>query len=454
MEIKQIKINHMHNPIGFELTDLFINCTIHAENYPEDLEKKLIITTNDQKVFESGWLPAKDLIFKPVFKLKPKTRYNVDYELKTANEIISKEAFFETGLMTGFKNSAWIGTDDSSIHGLDLIKQINFPKEISQGRIYVSGLGLYEVYIDDKKIGSEYLAPGFTNYNYYVQIATHDITEFIQAPGVHTIRISLADGWYRGKLGIKEHGGKENQYGNALMANAQIDYLDNSGVEHTLGTDESWHAESSQVAHSGIYYGEDFDETLVASSINLQQLSDYPVDFVSISYYMSTAIEVTGITKEQVAGNLMGGVKNPFLKASAWDWQIDPTGLRIGLDELYDRYQKPIFVVENGLGAKDEIASDGKIYDDYRIDYLKSHIEAIGAAIKDGADIMGYTPWGCIDLVSASTGEMSKRYGMIYVDLDDQGQGSLNRKKKKSFEWYKQVINTNGRVLTKDNLKY
>lgn len=273
LEIKQVKINHMHNPIGFELDDLFINCTVDAKSYPKNLEKKLTITTNNQKVFESEWQSAENLVFKPIFKLEAKTRYNVNYELKTNNKIISKEAFFETGLMTGFKNSHWIGSDDPSIHGLDLIKQINFPKEISQGRIYVSGLGLYEVYIDDKKVGSEYLAPGFTNYNYYIQIATHDITEFIQTPGVHTVRISLGDGWYRGKLGIKEHGGKANQYGNALMANAQIDYLDNSGVEHTVGTDESWQAKSSQVAHSGIYYGEDFDQTLLANSVQLKQFS-------------------------------------------------------------------------------------------------------------------------------------------------------------------------------------
>lgn len=193
---------------------------------------------------------------------------------------------------------------------------------------------------------------------------------------------------------------------------------------------------------------------LEITETDLQQLKKYPVDFVSISYYMSTAIEITGITTQQVAGNLMGGVKNPFLEVNDWDWQIDPTGLRIALDELYDRYQKPIFVVENGLGAKDKVDANGKVYDDYRIDYLRSHIEAIGAAIADGAEVMGYTPWGCIDLVSASTGEMSKRYGMIYVDLDDKEHGTLNRKKKKSFEWYKQVINTNGRVLSADNLKY
>jgi len=190
------------------------------------------------------------------------------------------------------------------------------------------------------------------------------------------------------------------------------------------------------------------------TSDDLSSLKKYPVDFISISYYMSTAVEVTGITDETVAGNLMGGVKNPFLKVSDWDWQIDPTGLRIALDELYDRYQKPIFVVENGLGAKDKIEANGKIYDEYRIDYLRSHIEAIGEAISDGAKVIGYTPWGCIDLVSASTGEMSKRYGMIYVDLDDDGKGTLRRSKKESFYWYKQVIGTNGRYLSSSNLKY
>lgn len=195
-------------------------------------------------------------------------------------------------------------------------------------------------------------------------------------------------------------------------------------------------------------------DDLDITSADLAMIKAYPVDFVSISYYMSTAIEVTGLTDETVAGNLMGGVKNPFLKVSDWDWQIDPTGLRIALDELYDRYQKPIFVVENGLGAKDKIESNGKIYDEYRIDYLRSHIKAIGEAISDGAKVIGYTPWGCIDLVSASTGEMSKRYGMIYVDLDDNGKGTLRRSKKESFYWYKQVIGTNGRYLESSNLKY
>ena len=188
-------------------------------------------------------------------------------------------------------------------------------------------------------------------------------------------------------------------------------------------------------------------EDLDITKEDLDLLKAYPVDYVGFSYYMSSAVTVTGDESDTVAGNLLGGVRNPFLKASEWDWQIDPVGLRIALNELYNRYQKPVFVVENGLGVVDEITAEGQIIDDYRIDYLRAHIEQMAKAIEDGVDLMGYTPWGCIDLVSASTGEMSKRYGFIYVDLDDKIEGSGKRMKKKSFDWYKQVIATNGADL-------
>ena len=188
-------------------------------------------------------------------------------------------------------------------------------------------------------------------------------------------------------------------------------------------------------------------EDLDITKEDLDLLKAYPVDYIGFSYYMSSAVTVTGDESDTVAGNLLGGVRNPFLKASEWGWQIDPVGLRIALNELYNRYQKPVFVVENGLGAVDEITAEGQIIDDYRIDYLRAHIEQMAKAIEDGVDLMGYTPWGCIDLVSASTGEMSKRYGFIYVDLDDKIEGSGKRMKKKSFDWYKQVIATNGADL-------
>ncbi|MBA1392853.1 glycosyl hydrolase family protein, partial [Lactobacillus sp. XV13L] len=179
----------------------------------------------------------------------------------------------------------------------------------------------------------------------------------------------------------------------------------------------------------------------------LTLLAKYPVDYIGFSYYMSTVIDVTRKEQETVNGNLIGGVKNPFLKTSDWGWQIDPMGLRIALNELYDRYEKPLFIVENGLGAIDKPDENNYVADDYRIDYLRQHIKTISAAIDDGVDVMGYTPWGCIDLVSASTGEMSKRYGFIYVDVDDEGHGTFKRYKKKSFDWYKKVIATNGADL-------
>ena len=143
-------------------------------------------------------------------------------------------------------------------------------------------------------------------------------------------------------------------------------------------------------------------------------------------------------------GNLSGGFKNPYLEASDWGWQIDPKGLRYTLNEIYGRYGIPVMVVENGLGARDTLEPDGTVHDSYRIDYLRKHIQQMAEAVKDGVDLMGYTPWGCIDLVSASTGEMAKRYGFIYVKKYDDGTGDYSRLRKDSFYWYKKVIASNG----------
>ncbi|MGJ7911931.1 glycoside hydrolase family 1 protein [Neobacillus sp. LXY-1] len=180
---------------------------------------------------------------------------------------------------------------------------------------------------------------------------------------------------------------------------------------------------------------------------DLQLIKENPVDYIGFSYYMSRTEKKQKNEVESSSGNIIGGVKNPFLKSSSWGWEIDPTGLRVSLNNLYNRYRVPLFIVENGLGAYDKVETDGSIIDDYRIDYLRDHIEAMGEAIKDGVDLMGYTPWGCIDLVSASTGELSKRYGFIYVDKHDDGSGTLERSRKKSFYWYKDVIATNGETL-------
>jgi 6-phospho-beta-glucosidase len=180
---------------------------------------------------------------------------------------------------------------------------------------------------------------------------------------------------------------------------------------------------------------------------DLELIKNGTVDFISFSYYMSRTDKKIKTPEEIGQGNLIGGVKNPFLKASDWGWEIDPVGLRIALNELYNRYQVPLFVVENGLGAYDKVEEDGSINDDYRINYLREHIRAMGEAVDDGVELMGYTSWGCIDLVSASSGEMSKRYGFIYVDKHDDGSGTLERSRKKSFYWYKNVIATNGAEL-------
>ena len=167
------------------------------------------------------------------------------------------------------------------------------------------------------------------------------------------------------------------------------------------------------------------------------------VDFFSFSYYCSRCASADEKVKQE-AGNMMMGAKNPYLPTSEWGWTIDPKGLRYLLNEIYTRYEIPIMIVENGLGAVDEIAQDGSIHDTYRIEYLREHILQMREAIADGVDLIGYTPWGCIDLVSASTGEMKKRYGFVYVDKNDDGTGTMTRKKKDSFAWYKRCIETNG----------
>ncbi len=171
------------------------------------------------------------------------------------------------------------------------------------------------------------------------------------------------------------------------------------------------------------------------------------VDYIGFSYYNSGVVT----TREDAKATLGNGVKmaeNPYLQESEWKWPIDPIGLRISLNILWDRYQKPLFIVENGLGAKDEVETDGSIHDDYRIAYMRDHIMEMKKAVEeDGVDLMGYTPWGCIDLVSAGTGEMKKRYGMVYVDMDDEGNGSLKRLKKDSFYWYQKVISSHGEDL-------
>lgn len=186
--------------------------------------------------------------------------------------------------------------------------------------------------------------------------------------------------------------------------------------------------------------------TLEIKENDLDILKKGTVDFYTFSYYYTNCITVQK-NAESTMGNLVSGIKNPYLKASSWGWQIDADGLRYVLNELYNRYQIPLMIVENGLGACDVLENNCSIHDPYRIEYLKEHILAMKEAIKDGVELIGYTPWGCIDLVSASTGEMKKRYGFVYVDADDYGNGTFDRYRKDSFFWYKKVIASNGEDL-------
>lgn len=180
-------------------------------------------------------------------------------------------------------------------------------------------------------------------------------------------------------------------------------------------------------------------------------LAQNTVDFLSFSYYMSVTQAYDFENYQSGQGNILGGLTNPHLTTSEWGWQIDPIGLRLVLNQYYERYQIPLFIVENGLGAKDQLIEtldgDYTVEDDYRIDYMNQHLVQVAKAIEDGVEIMGYTSWGCIDCVSMSTAQLSKRYGLIYVDRNDDGTGSLQRYKKKSFSWYQKVIRTNGQSL-------
>ena len=177
-------------------------------------------------------------------------------------------------------------------------------------------------------------------------------------------------------------------------------------------------------------------------------LKENTVDYIGFSYYSSRLIGVSEEARKNVVdGNAVTTLRNPYLDITAWGRQIDPVGLRVTMNDLYDRYQKPLFIVENGLGCADAVEADGSIRDDYRIDYTRRHIEQMKEAMDDGVECMGYLPWGTIDLVSAGGGEMKKRYGFIYVDLDDEGKGTGKRMPKKSYGWYKNVIVTNGEKL-------
>ncbi len=191
---------------------------------------------------------------------------------------------------------------------------------------------------------------------------------------------------------------------------------------------------------------DEYQVDLDMTATDLEILKAGTVNWYTFSYYMSTAITTHEITSA-VGGNFSIGARNPYLQYSEWEWADDPDGLQYYLELMNDRYHLPLMIVENGLGAKDQLTADGQIHDQYRISYMRKHIQAMATAIQHGVNLIGYTSWGCIDLVSAGTGQMSKRYGLIYVDRQDDGSGTLARIPKDSFYWYQRVIASNGQAL-------
>ncbi|WP_239257024.1 family 78 glycoside hydrolase catalytic domain [Listeria ilorinensis] len=260
MKFKKIEINHMENPLGYKFDSLFISGILEASCYPSDLQKMLLIYDHQELVFQSDWEKADDLVFEPDLVLQPRTRYRVQMQLKYGEKHLEKETWFETGVLDSATRAKWIGPENNDWHGIELFKSIHLPHGVKKARLYITGLGVYECFLDDEKIGDEYLAPGFTNYHYYTQLATHDLTTAFQQAGKHTFKIILGDGWYRGKIGITPHGGSENSYGDALMALAEIHYVDKNDETHVLITDETWQCRPSKITHSGIYYGEDIND--------------------------------------------------------------------------------------------------------------------------------------------------------------------------------------------------
>lgn len=287
MKIEQLKINHLTTPLGFQMPTLVITAIVSGAKYPQ-LQRQLVIMQGATVVYQTDWQAAPDLTFNVTdLDLRARTRYTVTVKLRatTDQETWQATTWFETGLLDQGLQGQWIGTSRTDLHGIALTQQFSVPQGVMNGRLYMTGLGLYEAYLDDHKIGNEVLAPGFTNYNYYVQVATYDLTTLLQSAGQHTLTIRLADGWYRGKLGLSERGGKAAVYGNTLMANAELHYQDASGVDHQLVTDTSWQAQLSPVTHAGIYYGEDFDATQPATHIpttSFPQPSKYVVDRLSL----------------------------------------------------------------------------------------------------------------------------------------------------------------------------
>lgn len=269
MKITNIEVNHLNSPLGFNLNNHLHIAAYLDEPTNESLLKKIVINSDNEVVYQTDWQEAENLIFDFPIELKPQTKYEVDFSVKSNDQVISQKSNFETGMMEKPLEGKWIGTEHQDLHSVILQKDFEV-ESVESARLYITGLGLYEAYLDGQKIGDEYLTPGFTDYNYDLQLQTYDVTPEL-TPGKHTLSIMLADGWYRGKLGLKTHGGQANNYGDELMAIADLRINDGQKII-TISTDDSWSVKSSPVTHSGIYYGEDLDDNYEALDLGKAKL--------------------------------------------------------------------------------------------------------------------------------------------------------------------------------------
>ncbi|MFT8317347.1 MAG: family 78 glycoside hydrolase catalytic domain [Sporolactobacillus sp.] len=259
MKIERVQINHMEHPLGFDLNGLCISGIVSVLSGDTPLERHLVIKKKGVTSYDSGWEPATHFIFFPKLRLDPRTFYEVTMQVRNQHQIVSHQSWFETGKMNEPMAAQWIGTSQKDVHSIQLTKTFHLTGSAANARLYISGLGVYECYLDGNKIGNEYLAPGFTNYNQWVQLATYDVTEQLTQTGLHKLTIVLGEGWYRGQLGIAVHGGRPNIYGDRLMAIAELHYQNDQYIEKLIRTDQSWQCSLSKITDSGIYYGEDLD---------------------------------------------------------------------------------------------------------------------------------------------------------------------------------------------------
>lgn len=274
MQVQNIQINHLNEPRGFQLsTPLKISAELKTDaNNVKSVERRLQITAQDQLVYDSQWENETNLLFEVPITLQPRTIYTVKIRVRANQQEADHQSWFETGYLNETLRGKWIADSSKKRHSVIFHRHFK-SGEIAKARLYIAALGVYEAYLDGQKVGNEYLTPGFTDYRYYVQRATYDVTDLLRHGQEHDLQIMVADGWYRGCLGLKKHGGLPNNYGDTLMAVADLRITDSASQETLVATDNNWDLQQSPVIHSGIYYGEDLDQTVSARSLGPVQVT-------------------------------------------------------------------------------------------------------------------------------------------------------------------------------------